>query len=339
MPTVSVIIPNYNHARFLTRRIESVLEQTFSDYEIILLDDASTDDSISIINRYRHNRRIRCIENERNSGSPFKQWNKGVKEATGTYLWFAESDDWADKTFLSKLVALLHSNPDLGLVYSQSLAVNETDELIDNYLSSTAHLDPNLWSSDFVMDGRLFCTKYMMFRNVIPNASAALIRRKVWDEVGAADENMKLCGDWLQWSKILCCSNVGFVARPLNNFRSHSYTSRNRLTGTIIDISERYQVLSHIAHNCPMSQNMLENAFSRLANWWHGHVLHDSRYSETERLRHILSACQVVRKYDARLTERTLKRLILHYSRMLRCYVGRALRNVWCFINTTLKTP
>ena len=338
MPTVSVIIPNFNHARFLTRRIESVLEQSFSDYEIIILDDASTDDSISIINRYKHNRKIRCKENKSNSGSPFKQWNKGVKEATGTYLWFAESDDWADKPFLSELVGVLDNNPDLGLVYCQSVAVNGIDQMIDNCQAWTAHLDPKLWCSDFVMDGPLFCTKYLMFSNVIPNASAVLIRRKAWDKVGAANEDMRLCGDWLQWARILSVSNVGFVSHPLNHFRSHCDTSRSKLLGSTIDTIERYQVLCHIAHTCPISQNTLENSLSQLANWWQSQILHNSRYSETEKLRQTLAAYRGVRKYDGKLTQRILKRLTTYYSRMLRRRVGSLLRNVRCFVKTTFKT-
>ena len=75
MPKVSVVIPNYNHARFLTRRIETVLQQTFQDFEVILLDDCSTDDSRSILSKYAADPRVRIEFNEKNSGSTFKLWN------------------------------------------------------------------------------------------------------------------------------------------------------------------------------------------------------------------------------------------------------------------------
>jgi glycosyltransferase involved in cell wall biosynthesis len=77
MPKVSVIIPNYNHARYLRGRIESVLRQTYRDFEVILLDDCSTDDSRSILGEYVKDPRVRIDFNEVNSGSTFKQWNKG----------------------------------------------------------------------------------------------------------------------------------------------------------------------------------------------------------------------------------------------------------------------
>src|SRR5436190_2458977 len=96
MPRVSVIVPNYNHAPFLERRIESVLRQTFQDYELLIMDDASTDSSPDIIARYGKLPKVRILLNDRNSGSPFHQWNKGVNEAKGDFIWIAESDDYAD---------------------------------------------------------------------------------------------------------------------------------------------------------------------------------------------------------------------------------------------------
>src|ERR1022692_1882228 len=107
MVKVSVVIPNYNHSRFLPRRIDSVLEQTFQDFELILLDDCSTDDSRSILSQYADESRVRIEFNEVNSGTPFRQWNKGVGLARGEYVWIAESDDYADKRLLERLVAVL----------------------------------------------------------------------------------------------------------------------------------------------------------------------------------------------------------------------------------------
>jgi len=89
MPKVSVIIPNYNHARFLEQRIQSILNQTYQDFEILYLDDASTDDSNEVFAQFKDDRRIRSILNQTNSGSPFKQWNRGIKAATGDYIWIA----------------------------------------------------------------------------------------------------------------------------------------------------------------------------------------------------------------------------------------------------------
>ena len=98
---VSVIIPNYNHKDYLRQRIESVLNQTFRDFEVIILDDASTDGSKDILEQYaNHNKVTQHIFNYVNSGSVFKQWIKGIQLAKGDYVWIAESDDFADVHFL-----------------------------------------------------------------------------------------------------------------------------------------------------------------------------------------------------------------------------------------------
>ena len=121
MPNVSVIVPNYNHARFLRQRLDSILAQSFQDFELILLDDCSTDDSRTILKEYARGPRVRLELNEANSGSPFKQWNKGVRLAQGRYVWIAESDDYADTRFLERMVPVLEEHPIVQFVFCRSL--------------------------------------------------------------------------------------------------------------------------------------------------------------------------------------------------------------------------
>ena len=98
---VSVIIPNYCHAQYLDQRIQSVLEQTYQNFEVIILDDKSTDNSLEVIDKYRsHPKVAKVIINEVNSGSPFKQWERGINEASGDIIWIAESDDYCTPDFL-----------------------------------------------------------------------------------------------------------------------------------------------------------------------------------------------------------------------------------------------
>jgi glycosyltransferase involved in cell wall biosynthesis len=116
MPSVSVIIPNYNHARFLSERIESVLQQSFTDFECIVLDDGSTDNSRGIIEGYAaRDARIKFYPSQINSGSPFVQWNKGVQLAKHDLIWIAESDDSCDADLLASLVNIHLQNPGIGL--------------------------------------------------------------------------------------------------------------------------------------------------------------------------------------------------------------------------------
>src|SRR5215467_7397297 len=120
MPTVSAIVPNYNHAPYLRKRIESILAQTYQDFELILLDDCSTDNSREILASYGNSSKVRIEFNETNSGTPFKQWNKGVRLARGKYIWIAESDDYADDGFLERLASRLDAEPGAGFAYCRS---------------------------------------------------------------------------------------------------------------------------------------------------------------------------------------------------------------------------
>ena len=96
-PLVSVIVPNYCHSMYLDERILSILNQTYNNFELIILDDCSPDNgaSKSVIEKYRDNSHIsQIIFNEKNSGSTFKQWEKGINLAKGEFIWIAESDDY-----------------------------------------------------------------------------------------------------------------------------------------------------------------------------------------------------------------------------------------------------
>ena len=102
---ISVIIPNYNHNNYLKQRIDTVLNQTYQDFEIILLDDESKDDSKYVLELYKDHPKVsHYIINETNSGSPFGMWQKGFDLAKGDIIWIAESDDWAESNFLETLV-------------------------------------------------------------------------------------------------------------------------------------------------------------------------------------------------------------------------------------------
>jgi len=234
MPKVSVIVPNYNHARFLPKRIESILNQTFQDFELILLDDCSTDDSRSILSSYAGDPRVTIKFNEVNSGSTFKQWNKGVRLASGRYIWIAESDDYADEHLLEKLVSRLDEEPSAVLCYCRSWRVSADDKLsgfLDSYL---ADLDPHKWTADFRADGIEECRKYLVRRNTVLSASSVLFRREVYWQAGGADEQLAFCGDWKTWASMaLTGGTIAYVGEPLNYYRFHdsSVTTRSQRGG------------------------------------------------------------------------------------------------------------
>lgn len=216
---ISVIIPNYNHAPYLEDRIKSVLEQSYTNFELIILDDCSTDTSVSIIDKFRDHPKIsQIIINKENSGSTFKQWNKGVDAANGEWIWIAESDDIAEVDFLEKTVQNISKNSVLS--YSQSSKMNSQGIITGSWRSQTENLS-SVFSRDFSMNGIDFITQFLTNSNVIPNASAVIFKKDAFLQAGKTDEDIRYNSDWLLWLKILLKGDVSFCASTLNHFRYH----------------------------------------------------------------------------------------------------------------------
>jgi len=128
---VSVIIPNYNHSKYLQQRIDSVLNQSFQDFELIILDDCSTDDSKQRIESYRrHPKLSQIVYNDQNSGSTFLQWDKGLRLAKGDYIWIAESDDLVELNFLHEAINVLKTNNKIGIFQSGSYLIDKDSKII-----------------------------------------------------------------------------------------------------------------------------------------------------------------------------------------------------------------
>lgn len=212
-PFISVIIPNYNHARFLDQRITSVLNQTYSNFELIILDDKSPDNSVEIINRYRtHPKVSHIIINDNNSGSTFKQWHKGILLAKGELVWIAESDDFCEPNLLETLVSKMKENGNCGLAYVVSQMVDIEGKGIGKQPKTTK--DKNVSGKDFIK-------KYMSIGNPVVNASSAIFKKDIAQYIDTDYIKYKACGDRLFWIKIAEMGDVAIVNQPLNYFRQH----------------------------------------------------------------------------------------------------------------------
>lgn len=249
---VSIIVPNYNHADFLSQRLQSIFQQRFTDFEVILLDDASADDSLKVLEEYHQHPKVsHHVINKSNSGSAFNQWQKGIALAVGKYIWIAESDDWADPQFLEQMVATLESDATVGLAYCQSLEVDAQGAIGKSRKWWTNDLSKTLWSKDFKMDGLEFIQKYLIYKNVIPNASAVVFRKQYLVEGSDHLLSFKKAGDWFVWLQLLVNSKVTFLAQPLNYFRTHDFSTRvyDRLSDRQKRFAEEYQIFQFAISN------------------------------------------------------------------------------------------
>jgi glycosyltransferase involved in cell wall biosynthesis len=321
MPTVSVIVPNYNHARFLPKRLDSILRQTFQDFELILLDDCSTDDSRSILSSYAGDPRVTIEFNEANSGSTFKQWNKGVRLARGKYVWIAESDDYADEHLLEKLVSRLDADPSIVLCYCRSWQVSEKGALngfLDSYL---ADIDAHKWTADFRADGEEECRKYLIRRNTVLSASSIVFRKEVYDQVGGADESLTLCGDWKTWAAMaLTGGTIAYVGEPLNYYRSHdkSVTTRSQQKG--VAPVEALCVIGWILRRVKLEKQAKENLCGEIFHLWGSAVL--NKRIPTRVRWTILESARAVDRH-------ALRRLIRPAFTAVRLTLARRWRSLW----------
>lgn len=214
MPKVTVILPNFNHESYIQERIESILNQDFKDFELIILDDASNDKSPEIIRKYLTDTRIKeFIINDQNSGSTFIQWDKGLQSAQGEYIWIAESDDVADKYFLSELIAILDNNPKVGLAFCPSIWIDENGNKI---------LEPDHESDEDLWQGNELIQNEFLAGNLIYNASSAVFRKSLLKKVNLSQiSEFKYTGDWFFWVQLITNVNVQRIGKRLNYFRRH----------------------------------------------------------------------------------------------------------------------
>ncbi|SMB89500.1 glycosyl transferase family 2 [Hymenobacter roseosalivarius DSM 11622] len=329
VPLVTVIIPNYNHARYLPRRIESVLSQTVSDMEVLILDDCSPDQSRTVIEGYaRQDARIRTIYNEQNSGSTFKQWNKGLALARGKYVWIAESDDYAAPTLLATLLARLEANPALGLAYCDSWIVDEKDKQLGTYEYLPGEPADERWQTDFEENGLTTIREYLSYRNVIPNASAAVLRRRVLEQVGPADVSLRLMGDWLFWGKVLAVSDMAFVAQPLNYFRKHSNNVRSAsLLNGVALLEETHLLRAMLGYGAPNPLLLEKKITFILRNWYLSWAYNDVPADRYRQMRHNMQV--VVPGFQGRFARELGKFLVSNRLGGLRQLIGDGLIYPW----------
>lgn len=216
-PTVSVIIPNYNHAPYLKERIDSVLNQTYQDFEVIILDDCSPDNSVEVIEQYRSNPHVsHILINEQNTRNTFIQWERGISMAKGRYIWIAESDDVAEPQLLETLIGQLEQHPDASVAFCHSRLIDA-----DGALLSEQNTKNPAQPGQITIDDSCTFLRHLLIFNYIYNASMAVFRRDVYDRANPDYKQFRYCGDWHFWASVCAAGRVIEVYDMLSRFRQH----------------------------------------------------------------------------------------------------------------------
>ena len=251
--TVSVIVPNFNYAQFLPQRLESIFQQSYLPHEVIFLDDASTDNSIDVATTLLNKSGIpfKILANEMNEGI-YAQWRRGIEVAAGDWVWIAEADDSCRPHFLEYL--LRQANDDTNIAFSQSEIIDQDGTIIgaDNR-KHTQDISISRWLHNYKCSGVAEVMEALAFRNTIPNASAAILRRKKAFAALPSLNEYKFVGDWAFYASILRDGNVSFIAEPMNKFRRHSLATTKTQGKTRAYLQEVVTVQRFICEHYPLT--------------------------------------------------------------------------------------
>ncbi|TFH80518.1 glycosyltransferase family 2 protein [Segatella hominis] len=243
---VSVIVPNYNHAQYLDIRLKSILAQTYTDFEIIILDDNSIDNSKEIIKRYEKDVHIsHIICNKTNSGSPFIQWNRGFQYAKGDLIWIAESDDCCEPTFLENVVAEFERNSNLSFAFSRSIKIDEN--------GNKGNILQPMFASDVRLNGKEFNMKFLIWGNKVWNASSVVFRKSNALTVNKQYMDFRGAGDWLFWIEMAEKGDVAVISEPLNYYRIYSKNTTNFMRMNGMEDVEDKKIYDFIISNYHLS--------------------------------------------------------------------------------------
>lgn len=232
--------------------MNSVFHQTYKHFEVIILDDCSTDNSLQIIDQYKDNPHLQAIiVNEQNSGSPFRQWEKGLGLAKGELIWIAESDDYSELSFLEELVAAFLKDEKTVVAFSSYVFFND-----EGYVKRRK-VRPNL-----SFDGIRFIRGWLSIECAIKNASGVVFKKTAYEQISKDFLSFRGAGDYQFWVEISSKGNVEYVRKNLAYFRmgQSTVTAINRRTGNAI--VEDIRICDYISQHYRLSwfQKQARNA-------------------------------------------------------------------------------
>ena len=209
-PTVSVITPTYNRADLIGESVESVLSQTFTDLELIIVDDGSTDNTLELLGNYEAER-VTVISQDNHGMS--HAWNTGIGKSTGRFLTFNDSDDCLLPHMLETLLSALENSPEAGLAYARSQGINGQGDLLTRFAGVRERFPGYTYKS--MLYGDLNCKP------------TAVVRRKCFDRVGLFDESLFGRTDWDMFLRVARYYPFVYIDKVLARFRFHE----DRTTG------------------------------------------------------------------------------------------------------------
>jgi len=260
---VSVVVPNYNYEDFIIERIDSILRQSYPIYELIVLDDCSTDGSAKLIQDKLatiKDIKTRFVPNTKNSGSVFSQWQKGMNLAEGDYVWIAEADDSASPKFLETAMKGFQNpnHPNVIISYTDSMRMDENNEILEYHTRPTIHQE-----GSYVMDGKKEIERCFAVSNTIFNVSGVVWRKGNYDKLFEEAKKFVVAGDWYIYYKLMELGDIAYDNHSLNYFRKHSKSVSTTVKDDI-EYQEIRRIQDEIAKKYPLPNRVLMDQRARL---------------------------------------------------------------------------
>lgn len=222
-PLVTVIVPNYNHARFLPTRIDCILNQTYKNIELLILDDKSPDNSVEVIKDYakRYPKVVRAMLNKKNSGGVFNQWEKGITAAKGDLIWICESDDFCEEDFLEKILHVF-ADDSVMMAFGRIQFADRQGKMMEGLDGYREGAEPGIWNSEEIRTASHWFKTAFGVSNIIPNVGGCVFRnqpvtRDIWDEA----KRYKILGDWFLYAVLCGGGRIAYVPEAIAYFRQH----------------------------------------------------------------------------------------------------------------------
>jgi len=240
-PLVSIVFTSYNHQEYLRQALNSLVNQTYPNIEIIIIDDCSTDGSQKILLEYEHIPNINLKLQNQNSGSYVKASNLGASFAKGEYILFAQCDDFSELNQIELLLNAMKANPGVGVVFSKSNLVDEKGLTFDDdYNGRERRFKKSVLTNCLIKGDEM--KEFLSFSCVIPNLSAALIQHDIFKSINGFSDKYLVVADWELWLDLSEKTDFYYLPQPLNNFRQHATTIRSsiKMKTQIIEIFKMF---------------------------------------------------------------------------------------------------
>lgn len=272
MPKVSIIVPNFNHVKYLPERLESIFNQTYGNIEVILLDDCSSDDSVAILNDYakRYADKTICRFNDKNSGGVFNQWKNGLELATGELVWIAESDDYCSANFLEELVRFFQ-NQAVMLAFAHTEFVRGTPSATVQTLAEYLFdIGLEIWDRPFIKSAHALVKAGWAVKNIVPNVSGAVFRHPGKMPILSDMQwlNLRMCGDWVFYLSLIRGGLVAYSPAASNYYRQHSLNTSYNTQREDIYYKEHEVVAQYLAKLYRLDRSDFEKQEMYLYTHW-----------------------------------------------------------------------